>query len=664
MLMQTQNLLYICRDKLNYIILKTRILLLILFLEIMSYSSCYSQNTKIDSLKRVFKNVKQDTAKVTIFNSIADQFKETNPDSTAFYAEKANILSTKINYKFGLANSYINKGNSNLILGNYDIALKDFLKAQTIYQSLLDADSANKKLKNGLARAFASAGVIFSEKSNYYMALENYHKALKLYIEIDQKNSISKAYNNIGIVYKSQSNNKKALEYLKKALKIQQEIGEQTVAVTLTNIGVIYFENGNSKEALNYYNKAENSFKTIENQRGFALLNNYLGDFYKKQKDTEKAVLYYSKSLNMYEEMQNKFGASLALYNLGELYYDEKKYNEAMPLAMKSLAYANEIQVLDQIFHSEKLLSELYAALKNPEQSLVHYKNYISARDSIKNQENEKKFVRAEMDFEFQKKEAILLEKNKRQTQFLLFSIIGTLLLIGLVFVLFNRRQIKRRLTLQKEVAEYEQKALHLQMNPHFVFNCLGSISSFIVQNGTDSALKYLSKFSKLMRLTLEYSKGALIPIDKEVESLQNYLELEQLRFHNKFDFTIKSSDKVEFNMGLPPLLIQPFVENAILHGMVPKEGNGKIEVNFDVHNNQLICTITDDGIGISKSKEIKENSVTAHQSMALEITKKRLEIMEATISKSAQIEIKETEQNGAISGTKVTLKLPIQYIQ
>jgi len=227
-----------------------------------------------------------------------------------------------------------------------------------------------------------------------------------------------------------------------------------------------------------------------------------------------------------------------------------------------------------------------------------------------------------------------------------------------LLFLFFNRRQVKRRLTLQKEVAEYEQKALHLQMNPHFVFNCLGSISSFIVQNGTDSALKYLSKFSKLMRLTLEYSKGSLIPIDKEIESLQNYLELEQLRFHNKFEFSIKSSDKVEFNMGLPPLLIQPFVENAILHGLVPKEGNGKIEVNFDVQNSQLVCIIADNGIGISKSKQIKENSVQAHQSMALEITKKRLEIMEATISKSAQIEI--IENNGTI----VTLRLPIQYIK
>src|SRR5690606_11582282 len=121
----------------------------------------------------------------------------------------------------------------------------------------------------------------------------------------------------------------------------------------------------------------------------------------------------------------------------------------------------------------------------------------------------------------------------------------------------------------------------HLQMNPHFVFNCLGSISSFIVQNGTDSAIKYLSKFSKLMRLTLEYSKESLIPIDKEIEGLQNYLELEQLRFNNMFDFSITKDPNIEDDMAIPPLLLQPFVENAIIHGLVPKKEKGNINIYF-----------------------------------------------------------------------------------
>jgi tetratricopeptide (TPR) repeat protein len=627
----------------------------------MSASFCQAQALQADSLKKVLAVVKIDTAKVNVYNNLANQFKESNPDSVAFYADKAAALSQKIGFGFGLGNAYINKGNSNIILGNYAAALGNFRKAQAIYEPLLDKSPDDKALKNGMARAYASAGVVYSEESNYYMALENYQKALKLYGEANQKNNIAKALNNIGIVYKSQQNYPKALEYLKKAFAIQSEIGEQSAAVTLTNIGAIYFETGNEISAINYYGKAERLFQNSDNTRGFALLKNYLGDFYRKGHDFAKARDYYGQSLGLYEEMQNKFGASLALYNLGELYSGQKKYAEAMPFAIKSLEYAKEIGVLDQTYHSEKLVSELYGYLNNPVESLLHYKNYIAARDSITNQENNKKFALAEMNFEYKKKEALLAEQNKRQTQFTVFAILGALLLIVLALVIYNRMQVKRRLTLQKEVAEYEQKALHLQMNPHFVFNCLSSISSFIVQNGTDSALKYLSKFSKLMRLTLEYSKGSLIPIDKEIESLQNYLELEQLRFHNKFHFQIASSDKVEFNMGLPPLLIQPFVENAILHGIVPKETDGHIAVYFDVGNGQLICTITDDGIGLAESKQLKENSVTAHKSMALEITKKRLEIMESTTSKSAQIDISPLESK---TGTRVTLRLPIQYIQ
>ena len=638
------------------------IFLLLIFTSTVSFA----QNSAIDSLKRVLSVAKIDTSKVNAYNNLADQFKESNPDSTAFYARKAMLLAQKIDYDFGLANAFMNSGNSNIIRSNYSQALKDFYKAQSVYKNLLETNSEidKKKIKNGLARAYASAGVVFSEENNYSKALENYQNALEIYQEIDQKNNVSKAYNNIGIVYKSQNNNSKALEYFKKALKIQEEIGEQTVAVTLMNIGVIYFENENDAEALKYYNQAKNRFEKTDNKRGFALLNNYLGDYYSKQKDDNQAINYYNQSLKLYDELQNKFGASLVLYNLGQLHSNQKKYNEALTFAAKSLEYAKEIGVLDQIIHSEKLLSEIYDGLDNPAQSLEHYKKYIVFRDSLNNQENHKKFIRAEMNFEYDKKEALLQEKSKRLQQLALFSILGSLLVLVLLFVIYNRLQVKRRLTLQKEVAEYEQKALHLQMNPHFVFNCLGSISSFIVQNGTDSAIKYLSKFSKLMRLTLEYSKGSLIPIDKEIESLQNYLELEQLRFNKKFEFSINAGSAIEDDMALPPLLIQPFVENAILHGIVPKEGKGKIEVHFDVQNNQLLCTITDNGIGLSKSKILKENSVTAHQSMALEITKKRLEMMEAITLKSATIKITELTENQEVTGTKVTLNLPIQYIK
>lgn len=620
-------------------------------------------SAQVDSLKRVLKVSKNDTVRINLYNKLAVAHRDINPDSTAWYATQALTLSNKVTYDPGKGNAEINLGNAQLIKGNYDGALKHFEKAESIFTRLTQDNPDDSWFQSGLARSHASLGVIFSEQSNYYRAIENYQKAVRIYSEIGQTVNQSKALNNIAVVYKSQQKYDKALEFLKEALDLQVKNGESTVSVTLTNIGNCYFQLGDYPNALRYYQRAQTEFDRTANVRGEALLDTYLGDFYLKQGNRELAESHYRKALDQNEAIGHKFGSALALYQLGELYFDLKRYQEAFPLAQKSLEYAREIGVLDQAYHSEKLLSDLYAATGNPQKSLEHYKAYVAARDSILHQEQAKKFAIAEMNFEYQKKEALLAEKAKRQNQLLLFSALGLALLIGLILVTHNRMQVKRRLTLQKEVAEYEQKALHLQMNPHFVFNCLSSISSFIVQNGTDQALKYLSKFSKLMRLTLEYSKGALIPIDKEVESLQNYLELEQLRFHDKFDFKIVQTDAVEFNVGLPPLLIQPFVENAILHGMVPKDGRGMIKVSFDAKDGQLICSIEDDGIGIAGSYKLKENSVTAHKSMALEITKKRLQIMESTTSKSAQIEVTDLH-HGLQTGTRVTLKLPIQYIQ
>lgn len=628
--------------------------------------SLYAQTyeTKRDSLKKVVLTAKTDTLRASLYNLIADDYKLTHPDSLVYFAKKALFLAQKNNYNYGVASAYLNFGNASIIKGDYDKAASYFKKAGNLFKNELKIDEKNKNSLTGLAKAEASLGVIYSEENNYVLALQQYKIALKIYLELDDKKSISKAYNNIGVLYKSERNLAKALEYFSKALDIQEALKEPSVPVTLTNIGVIYFEQKQFQKASLYYDKALKAFSNLENFRGKALLFNYLGDLNRELKKLKVAEDYYNQSVSLSEKIEDKYVASLSLYQLGQLFYKQNQIDKALPLAEKSLQYAKLIGSLEQRYHSEKLVSDIQYSLGNHQLALIHFKAYVNVKDSVLNIENSKKFLKAEKDFEYELTSKMVAEKEKQQKLLILAICIGTILLISLLLILINKKQVKKRLILQKEVAEYEQKALHLQMNPHFVFNCLGSISSFIVQNGTDQALKYLSKFSKLMRLTLEYSKGSLIPIDKEIEGLQNYLELEQLRFHNKFTFSITSSERVEFNMGLPPLLIQPFVENAILHGLVPKEGSGHIKVNFDVLENQLMCIIEDDGIGISKSKEMKQKSVQAHQSMALDITKKRLEIMEATISKSAQIEIKEIDKNQENAGTRVTLRLPIQYMQ
>ena len=648
----------------------------LLFLSLAVSVQAISQHKAADSLIKAFQNAKNDIDKAELLNAIASEYRADNPNQMLNYAGKALQLSQKIQHRLAEGNAYLNKGNAYIIMGDYALALQNFSNAQAVFENEAEKRAGEEKteVNNGLARAYGSIGIVFSEQSNYAKALQYHLKALKIYEETKSYEKLARVYNNVGIVYKAQGEDFKALQYFIKCLKIQQKIEDNTIGITMTNIGNIYLNQKNYPKAFEYYTKAEQLFGKYPNSRGLGELFNNLGLYYKKNGNLPKALENYSKALTQFDSIEDKFGVSDTYFYIGEVHYEQGKYDDALENTSKSLQLARALEITEQVEHAEKRLSEIYEKLGKSAEALQHYKLYSIARDSVSNHESIRNSVRAEMNFEFEKKEAIqkkeqekkeivYKEQVKRHRQQIAFTALLILLLCGIVFLVYNRLQLKKHLTLQKELAEYEQKALHLQMNPHFVFNCLGSISSFIVQNGTDSAIKYLSKFSKLMRLTLEYSKESLIPIDKEIESLQNYLELEQLRFNKKFEFTITKSNEIEDDMGLPPLLLQPFVENAIIHGLIPKKESGKMDVDFSLQGENLICTITDNGIGFNKSKELKENLVSVHKSMALDITRKRLEMMEAYTSKKAKVDIEELTGNGVILGTKVVLNLPIQFV-
>lgn len=633
----------------------------------------FSQTKKLDSLFSQLGKAPNDVKRVELLNDIANQYLENNTDKMMEYADKALKLAQQKNIRMGEAESWFNLGNANIMKSDYGQALKSFFNAQNILEELLKTDITNKNYaKHVLGKIYASIGIVSSEQNDYAKSLEYYFKALKVYKETNQ--DAMPIYNNIGVVYKSQKEYAKALEYYNKTLELQKKVRDNTQGITITNIGNIYLEQGNLPKAFSYYSEALKKFEEQENQRGLAELYNSLGNYYEKSGEKLKAEKSYKDALRIFENINDKYGSSASFAFLGDYYAGENKNKEAISYLEKSSALAQEIGVLVQVKQSEKSLSEIYEKMDNYAEALKHYKKYDAAKDSVNNAENIKNIVREEMKFEMERKaelqkaesekrQAIYFEKSKRTKQLILFGSLLVVFVLGIVFLIYNRRQLKKTLTLEKDLAEYEQKALHLQMNPHFVFNCLGSISSFIVQNGTDSAIKYLSKFSKLMRLTLEYSKESLIPIDKEIEGLQNYLELEQLRFNKAFDFLITKDPNIEDDMAIPPLLLQPFVENAIMHGIVPKKEKGNIKVNFGLIDDKLVCTVTDDGIGFSKSKEMKENSVTVHKSMALEITRKRLEVIQAFTSKTSKVEIKDIfDDKGLLNGTRIILNLPIQY--
>lgn len=632
----------------------------------------FGQGQKIDSLENVLAKATDDSEKAFLFNEIADLYKSKDPASTKKFAEAALALSKTNGLVKEQGKAYINLGNYSIISGDYKKALEYFRLGKDLFEEYNSSGQYSKEL----ARIYGSIGIVFSEQNNYSKSLEYNLKALKIYENLDEELTLSRIYNNIGIIYKSQHENEKALQYFYKALELQKKLNDPTIAITTTNIGNIYLARTDYKKAFEFYKTAKNLFEKNPDHRGLGELYNNIGLYYKYTRQDNDAINAWGKAIESFDQIEDKFGISDTYQLLGQFYLSKKNYTQAIEFTQKANALAKQLDLLEMQVICEMQLSEIYESSGNHTLALKHARSYNILKDSLLNYENIRQSVQSEMSFEFDKKEAIHKEKQKRQEALFaeqakrhkLQFIFGILLLtlgLGLAFLFYNRHQLKKTLTLQKNLAEYEQKALHLQMNPHFVFNCLGSISSFILQNSNDSAIKYLTKFSKLMRLTLEYSKETLIHVDQEIESLQNYLELEQLRFNNIFNFTITKNKNIEDDLGLPPLFVQPLVENAIVHGIVPKKEPGFLSVDFSIDENHLICTITDNGIGFKNSETIKKQSVSVHKSMALEIIERRLKMIENSISRPSRLIIEDLkDDSGKIRGTKVTLLLPIQYIE
>ncbi len=217
-------------------------------------------------------------------------------------------------------------------------------------------------------------------------------------------------------------------------------------------------------------------------------------------------------------------------------------------------------------------------------------------------------------------------------------------------------------LLLKQKTVELGMQLLRMQMNPHFIFNSLNSINRFILQNNKQQASEYLTKFSKLIRLILQHSQSPLISLESELESLQLYLDLESLRFDNRFDYKISISKDI-YSLKVPPLIIQPFAENAIWHGLMHKEEKGQLHIEIFQQNDFLFLRIIDNGIGRKKAAEMKSKSATKHKSMGLQITAERIAMLQNTKENESPVIINDlVNQDGSTAGTEVIIKMPVIY--
>ena len=573
-------------------------------------------NSKEVSYKKSRQRNLIDSVNIDRLNKDAYLQRHKNPLITVKKADSALVLAQKINYHFGIAEANRVKGVGHYYLNQTDLAIKSYVAALKYFKLI-------KNLKKE-AKIYYNIGSLYKD-INYEKALEYYKKALKLAGDLNDEELIAGLYFNIASAYQSKANYTDALYYFEKSNKIFQKHGDTiSILLNLLHTGTVYSKIKNFHEAELRLLKAINGshsnryYKILtESYITLASVNIEKDEFNEANKNLEDG-LKYARIWNNSDAKQK------LLYNAYLLEQKRKNYP-------KALAYLKEVYQRDSL-----LLSE------NQADNIGKTSSYYSQLQNI--QENE--LIIAQQKFQETKYWWILT---------LTISIVLLTIIIGLfVYFLFQRRKRKRELEIQNTIATLEQKALRATMNPHFIFNVMNSIQYFIGIKESKAALQILSGFARLIRKHLELCLKNTITLNEEIHYLNLYLSLEKIRFAEKMNYSIHIDKRIETEeILIPSMLIQPFIENSIWHGLMPKENGGFIKLDFKYHNKYLTVSIKDNGVGISNSIKTRTQN---HISRGLELIKERVNLLNLLDETYIQISQSQTGK----SGTVVIIKIAV----
>lgn len=667
-----------------------------------------------DSLLLELGKANHDTTKIKVLFKLGNLYIDGPSDSLLYYYNQALELIDRAYYKIDFSNKHNTKlittyknfrfraileiGIENFFQGNYNQSLENYHKALEIATEIND--------KELISEVYSALGIVYKNQGEYALALEYYEKALATAIELQDTSWIAACYANAGNVYRRLTNYTKALDYFLKALKVFEQKGEtRRMAISYMNIGNLHEDQNDFKTALEYFSRAlQLSYGTNDKKRISECLMNigniysgeeeydiardyyrqsfaineemgfehiiddcykYIGNTYEKEGNYEKAIENYNKSYNIAKKENDKLTTAEILGNLSNIYLQKKDYPKSLEYANKSLKISLETGDPQNIKNAYLYLSLVWECLDNYPKALEYYKSYAIFKDSIFSSEKYKSVKDLEMKYETEKKEdqlALLTEKN--EVQLLRMSqrnrlFISVLIVVALIFIigyiLFRNRELKAK---HKSV-ELEQRLLRSQMNPHFIFNSLIAIQSYIYKKDPVKAGDFLAKFADLVRMTLENSRVEFILFEKEINTLQVYLALQSIRFENKFTYSIEVDKNIdEDNLRIPPMFTQPFIENAIEHGLRHKPEAGFIKLYYVKSNNHILCTIEDNGVGREKAKELEKKK--QHQSLAIDITKERLDILNKRYKQKFMLDITDLKnETGIPCGTKIEIRVP-----
>lgn len=577
----------------------------------------FSQQNVTDSLREALTtHLSKDTVRVKILINLSNRVVWSDVEKALEYANQAYEIAHEISYLKGKAYSLRQIGVS------YYIA-SDFLRAMEYTQLALKESAPLKDI------VFESS--LNNNLGNIYTDLKRYNEALGAY-----NNYIQNSYH---------SNNMNGM------------------VVGLVNKGLVFSETEQLDSAIQNFEQALVISEANDFNYFTAVILNNLGQTFKSFGQYEKAAPYLQKAIVKADE-DNQLTKSSALGNLAVVYHFRGNYDSALTLAEQSLDLAEENGSLERQKEAWNVLNLIYDSLNNSKAALAAYRQYITLRDSIFGEENKSELTRKELEYKMELKDALHEEKLKRQTLIRDASIIGAICIMVIMIILFflNKKkrdamESKRESDFKLQTAENELRLLRAQLNPHFIFNSINSVTDYLQRNDTSDAIAFLSSFSQLMRLTLEYSVREIIYLEDDLNWIGLYLDVESNRLRNKYNYFIEVAPSLDPSQILvPPMMLQPFVENSIWHGIAPKKDTGTISVKiFTEEKNLLVFQLDDDGVGRKDSSNSKTKQ--EHKSYGIDLITSRVAIMNSLSEDKADITITDKAQ-----GVRVIIKIPLQY--
>jgi tetratricopeptide (TPR) repeat protein len=628
-------------------------------------------NELIDSLKRVLKNhTTEDSVRLNLLNELSWKYYKVNADTGIIISNLAIDLAKRLNDDKKLAIAYKRKGNHYIGSIKYTEADDCFSKSANLFEKNGD--------KTGLADVLNDYGVFFNTISRYSEAVDIFWKSLKISESINNESGIAKASGNIGVAYTRMGMREKSIEFFEKALTSFKRVGNKKNSIVAINnisnayLNIIPVKNDKiiqlSLEAIKLANEISSEIDKAN------ALNN-LARAYKNLRKINLALENFSKSLAISEPLKNKNAMAVSYSEIAELYADandsilntskisgEERLNKALEYQKKGTQIFHELHDITNEGETMQNLSKIYEGKRDYFNALSIFKQYKALHDSALNDKKIEEILNSQFKYERDKKEAAHNAEIKQQkiVKDGIAAGAGILALGGLISFFFYKRKRdavskQKEAELKSEISDTEMKALRAQMNPHFIFNSLNSIGDYIAKNNTQLADEYLAKFAKLMRLILENSEKKEVPLADDLKALELYMQLEAMRMSQKFTYQIKVDADIDVeNTLVPPLLLQPFVENSIWHGISNKEGTGKILVHIKKEGEMINCVVEDDGIGRQLAAE-KLDITESKKSLGMKITKARIDILNKVKNATAAVQLFDLAQ-----GTRVEVKLPL----